>query len=192
MSNRRALFRITIAAIAVIALVALYGYLTGARWTGIIEYTYDSRWRVTSSDGYKTFWDWLGLLIVPLMLTLGGSLLAVYVTRTLEAQRTRTEWSIKVAEQYLARYSQHAQVTGCLQDSEANLTNNQKNAVKEFANWLELVATLYSHDLVDRQLIREMGFDKLISEFLEQAGRYQYLRDARSGWTNMTGAKFTS
>ena len=197
-SNRRTLIRLTLAAVAVIALIALYGYLTGARWTGMIEYTYDSSGRVIASDGYKTFWDWLQLLIVPLILTLGGSLIAVYgsliavyVTRSMETRRARTEWSIRVAEQYLARYSQHARVTAILKEPEAKLTNNEKNTVREFGNWLELVATLYRHNLADRQLIRELGLHTLIATFLATADDFQFLRDARPGWTNMTGVDLT-
>lgn len=39
--------------IALITLIAGYGYVTGAPWVGMVEYTYDAGWRVTSSDGYK-------------------------------------------------------------------------------------------------------------------------------------------
>jgi hypothetical protein len=54
-----------------IVIIAVCGYVFGWEWTGL---------------GKRTFWDWLSLLIVPLVLALGG----YFFTRS-ENRRTRED-----------------------------------------------------------------------------------------------------
>jgi hypothetical protein len=164
---------------ALIALIAVYGYATGAPWVGMATYTYDTAGRITGFGGYKTFWDWLELLIVPLALALGGGLIAVFVTRWLEARRERVAWSTRIAEEYLGRFEEHSRVRAYFLIKEGDLTPVQKLNIKAWGNWLEFVALLCNLDMADTRLMRELGIDDFIREFRRDAGRYRFLDDAR-------------
>lgn len=161
----RYLIAAAVGMIALIALIAVYGYVTGAPWVGMVEYTYDAGWRVTSSDGYKTFWDWLGLLIVPLVLAFGGSLVAIFVTHELEARRDKTAWSMRIAEDYLRRFEEHGRVKKYLQTKESEITGSQELNIRAWGNWLEFVALLCNREMADIDLIHELGIDRFIHEF---------------------------
>src|ERR687885_269123 len=55
-----------------IAIIAICGYAFVWEWTGFI-----------SKPNYRTFWDWLKLLVVPVVLALGG-----YLFTRSESRRT--------------------------------------------------------------------------------------------------------
>jgi hypothetical protein len=177
---------IALGVVLLVAVIAVYGYVTGTPWVGMIEYTYDANGRVTASDGYKTFWDWLGLLIVPLVLAIGGSLIAVFITRSLETQRERTAWSTRIAEEYLRRYDQHAAVRAVLNKKEADLKDADWATLFAWGDWLEFVAMLSNLDMTDRDLMREMGIDSFICEFYTTTHQWNKLAGTwREHWQHI-------
>ena len=167
--------------LATILLIALYGYASGAAWPGLWDYTYDAAGAVTSAR-FQTFWNWLELLIVPVVLLLGGALLGRY----LESRRERVTWSTKVAEEYLKRFDDHAAVLHILALEEKCLSADQKLAVLRFGNWLEFVAALYARDLVDRDLFYALGLQGIICEFQTATAPYAFVAQARTqDWTHI-------
>lgn len=179
--GRKLLSALALVLFFVVVLVTLYGYSSGAAWAGMWDYTYDGAGAVTAVS-FRTFWDWLSLLIMPVVLLLGGGLLGRY----LERGRERTAWSTKVAEEYLKRFDDHAEVTAVLRQPEAGLTDQQKLAVLRFGNWLEFVATLYNRDMLDRDLFHDLGFFSVICLFYAQTEPYNFVADARTVyWENI-------
>lgn len=173
----RYLLAAAVGVIALIALIAVYGYVTGAPWVGMVEYTYDAGWRVTSTDGYKTFWDWLALLIVPLVLAFGGSLVAIFVTHELEDRRDKAAWSMRIAEDYLRRFDEHGRVKANLKSKDTKLSGAQEFNVLAWGNWLEFVALLCDQNMAETRLIRELGIDRFILEFYDAAASHDQFKD---------------
>jgi hypothetical protein len=135
----------------------------------------------------KTLWDWLELLLVPVALALGGSVFGIYLTRTVEARQKRDTVTIEVYHQYLARYRDFGRVRHLLRDAqESELLPGDKNDIRDFGNWLDLVATLANQALVNTALLAEWKLDPTLCDFFDQAGRFTFLANARQeSWRNL-------
>jgi hypothetical protein len=74
----------------VIVIISVCGYAFGWAWTGLTE------------PKQRTFWDWLSLLIVPIMLALGG-----YLFNRSESRRTKDEADQRAQDEALQAYLDH-------------------------------------------------------------------------------------
>jgi len=88
--------RIGLTGVLVLLLVILGGYVYNWRWTGLGSYTFPKR-EDQEFQRSKTLWDWIGVLIVPVVLAVGGFWFS-QVQSTNEQQRAeeraRTERAI--------------------------------------------------------------------------------------------------
>jgi hypothetical protein len=101
-----ALIGFTLVLLAVVAL----GYLNAWAWVGVIEYEYSDTGAPLAVSNIKTVWDWLGLLIVPVLLALGAFWFNRSQKQTelqVSQQHAETEREIaanKLQQEYLERY----------------------------------------------------------------------------------------
>lgn len=135
----------------------------------------------------KSLWDWLELLLVPLALGLGGSVFAFRLTRSVEARQERNTLTVEIYNQFMARYRDFSRLRHLLQDSqESELQAAERNDLRDFGNWLDLVATLANQELLNTQLVAEWQLDEMVCLFYRQTERLAFLAEARqTGWRNM-------
>lgn len=123
----------------------------------------------------------------PLALGLGGSIFAFRLARSVEARQERNTLTVEVYHQYMARYRDFGRLRHLLQDSqESELQPGQRNDLRDYGNWLDLVATLANQELLNAQLVAEWQLDEAVCLFYRQTERFAFLAEARQrGWRNM-------
>jgi uncharacterized protein YjbI with pentapeptide repeats len=65
-------FWIVLLVLLLLAVLIILGYLYSWDWLGVVEYEYDPDGTPTGVTGTKTIWDWMELLIIPIVLALGA------------------------------------------------------------------------------------------------------------------------
>jgi H+/Cl- antiporter ClcA len=67
---------------AVFVLIVLLGYIFNWSWTGLGSYSYIPPTTTSNLQRGKTFWDWLQLLIIPVVLAVGGYVINLTISRS--------------------------------------------------------------------------------------------------------------
>lgn len=151
----------------------------------------------------QTLWDWMDLLLVPLALVIGGSLLGVILTHSVENRQRRDDLTVTIYNQYLDRYFdlanvvrllQHARIYEGLEERDESdpklgqekLSPEQRNYIRIFGNWLDLVATLNNRHMINGQLMADWRLDNTLYWFYDQTEGLSFLAEARkSSWLHL-------
>jgi len=111
-TRRQVLWTVAITVVVVVALVVaiiVLGYVREWKWTGMVK---------DKAYPWRTLWDWLGLLIVPVVLAAGGLLFTLSQNRATQAATERRAQD-EALQSYLDQMSQlltdKARPLGCAQ-----------------------------------------------------------------------------
>ena len=142
----------------VILVIILVGYVTRSRGIGMWEYEHQQSQLV--AVGYKSLWDWLELLLIPIAVGIG----TLYLTRHLETQQRKTETTLKLAEEFNTRTGQFGPVYGLL-NAGRPLTPEESIRVKGIGNWFDKMALLSEEKWVNDDLLNKLGLRKILLKF---------------------------
>lgn len=76
---------------------------------------------------------------------------------------------MRIAEDYLHRFEEHGRVKKYLLASETGISSSQELNIRAWGNWLEFVALLCNREMADIRLVQDLGIDRFIIEFYDDA-----------------------
>jgi len=139
----------------------------------------------------QTLWDWMDLLLVPLALVIGGSLLGVILTHSVENRQRRDDLAEAIYKEFQENIHMAAHIESLLVRARGEGGSNQlvveeRNQIRAYGNWLDRIASLSNRNRVNNQLLNEWGLDSAICHFYKQTEHLDFLAGAREeGWYNI-------
>ena len=158
---------IILASITIILM--LLSYITEWEFAGIVD---------TNTNKYKTLWQWVDLLFVPVVIAIASAFFA--------KSQQRNEWTLKIRDEYdkhyktLANFYQYSKGGGM-----QKLSDSEKIEMKTLGNWMDTVAILYNHRYLNRRLIEDIGLDQSVRKFYDEAKDTEIMKNYIERWNGM-------
>lgn len=123
---------------------------------------------------------------------LGGVISAVisaWMTSRAERKRNQTEIALTFLEQFMAQYSDLAEVMGLLANAATLRNAVDVNKVRKFGDWCEIVSAAVLIDAADGTLLVKVGIPEQMKNFYRGAvaasAQVNEIATALPGWSNL-------
>jgi hypothetical protein len=163
-----------IVGVSLLVLLILLGYVTNLECIGMFKYAKDADGKITKN--FKTLWDWLELLIIPLVLTIGGFIFAKV--------QQKNEWALKILDEYHQLFETFDKFYFYIYEEKEPLLGKETNEMIALGNWVEQVALLYKK-YANRRLLCDLGVETIICKFYENAQKCKFLESSLKDWKEM-------